>query len=68
MAAEAGMSRSGFAAHFLERIGVSPMVYLANWRVQMARELLETTDYTIGNIARRVGYDSESALSAAFVR
>ena len=62
----ANMSRSGFALTFRRKMGVAPMVYLLNWRMQIACELLATGDQPLSAIAREVGYGSESAFSAAF--
>lgn len=64
----AQMSRSGFALNFKKIVGVPPLVYLANWRMQIACELLQAGDQSLAGIATQVGYDSESAFSAAFAR
>ena len=64
----AHMSRSGFALIFKTTVGVSPLVYLANWRMQIACELLQKGDQSIATIATDVGYDSASAFSTAFNR
>ncbi len=64
----ANMSRSGLALTFRKKIGVAPMVYLMNWRMQIACELLRTGEQAIANIATVVGYSSESAFSSAFNR
>ena len=62
----AGMSRSGFALTFKKKVGVALMVYLTNWRMQIACELLQSGEDTISAIAEAVGYGSESAVSVAF--
>ena len=62
----ARMSRSGFALTFKRKVGVAPMVYLMNWRMQIACELLQAGDQALAAIACAVGYGSESAFSAAF--
>lgn len=65
----AGMSRSGFAAAFAERVGEPPASYLA--RVRMARAerlLLEQQDWPLPRIAEAVGYASPAAFSVAFKR
>ena len=64
----ANMSRSGLALTFRKKIGVAPMVYLMNWRMQIACELLRTGEQTITTIATAVGYGSESAFSSAFYK
>jgi AraC-like DNA-binding protein len=68
IAAEASVSRSVIDERFRERLGLSPIRYLAEWRMHHARELLAATDATVFAIARRVGYDSEEAFSRAFKR
>jgi AraC-like DNA-binding protein len=68
LARSAGMSRSNLALAFKKRIGLSPMDYLKQWRMQVASELLASTDQTIGAVAGAVGYASESAFSVAFAR
>ncbi|HEX4458706.1 MAG TPA: AraC family transcriptional regulator [Polyangia bacterium] len=67
LAKTAGLSRAGFALNFKKWIGVTPMEYLAQWRMQLACELLRE-DRRITEVASAVGYESESAFSAAFTR
>ena len=64
----AHMSRSGFALTFRRRLGIAPMMYLLNWRMQIACELLRSVDEPLSSIASAVGYSSESAFSAAFYK
>ena len=66
LALVASMSRSGFALAFKRKVGVAPMDYLANWRVQVACELLQDSSESLAAIASAVGYASESAFSSAF--
>lgn len=66
LAGLARMSRSGFALTFKKKVGVSPMDYLANWRMQVACELLQAGNESRSAIASAVGYASESAFSVAF--
>jgi len=68
LARVAGMSRSGFALKFKAQVGVAPMDYLTNWRIQIASELLGSGSQTVSAVALAVGYESESAFSAAFKR
>jgi transcriptional regulator GlxA family with amidase domain len=44
------------------------MQYLAEWRVQLAAQLLRETTLGVAAVALRVGYDSEAAFSRAFKR
>lgn len=66
LAREAGMSRTAFARRFREMVGMTPMQYLALWRMQKARELLGQTALTVEAVAARVGYTSLPAFSRAF--
>ena len=68
LAKVAGMSRSGFALNFKKYVGIPPMDYLTNWRMDTACELLESGDHSVGQVADAVGYESESAFSYAFTR
>jgi AraC-like DNA-binding protein len=68
LAADAGVSRAALARRFTDLVGEPPMTYLAGWRLDLAADLLRHSDDTIGAIARRVGYGSAFALSAAFKR
>jgi AraC-like DNA-binding protein len=67
LARVAGLSRAGFALNFKKWIGVTPMEYLTQWRMQIACELLQE-DRRIAEVASAVGYESESAFSVAFTR
>ncbi|MEN8175536.1 MAG: AraC family transcriptional regulator [Pseudomonadota bacterium] len=68
LAGEAGMSRSAFSVHFLERVGFSPIQYLTRWRMQLARDLLGDARLSTATVAERSGYTSEAAFSKAFKR
>ena len=63
-----GMSRSTFALKFKETVGTSPMEYLTRWRMLLAGDKLENSSDPISVIAGALGYESESAFSAAFKR
>jgi AraC-like DNA-binding protein len=65
---EVGMSRSVLAERFAHFVGVPPMQYLAQWRMQLAATLLSSTSMNLWEIAERVGYGSEAALSRAYKR
>jgi AraC-like DNA-binding protein len=66
LAKVAGLSRSGFALNFKKQVGISPMDYLTNWRIEIAREHLRAGKMSISEIANTVGYESDSAFSDAF--
>ena len=66
LARAAGMSRSSFAERFKTVLGVSPMRYLTEWRMQQAVNLLTTTRQSAAAIAEQSGYASEVAFRKAF--
>jgi AraC-like DNA-binding protein len=68
LAKEAAMSRAALAKRFVALVGQSPIQYLAGWRMHLARDLLRESTLAIGEIAGRVGYDSEAAFNRAFRR
>jgi AraC-like DNA-binding protein len=68
LASEANLSRSGFAARFKTRVGLTPQSYLQRYRFSKAVQLLRSTDAKVYEIAQRVGYDSEASFSKAFKR
>jgi AraC-like DNA-binding protein len=68
LAKEVGMSRAVLAKRFVDLVGQSPMQYLAGWRMHLARHLLRESNLDIGEIAGRVGYDSDAAFNRAFRR
>jgi AraC-like DNA-binding protein len=63
---EVGLSRSALADRFIHLIGVPPMHYLANWRMQVAAQKLRDSSASLAQVAVTVGYDSEAAFSRAF--
>ena len=63
---EVGLSRSALADRFIRLIGVPPMHYLANWRMQVATQQLRNTSMSLAQVAEMVGYESEAAFSRAF--
>lgn len=68
LAQRSGMSRTGFAMKFKKTVGVTPMEYLTRWRMARACDRLVRSDDSIAQIAFSLGYESESAFSAAFKR
>src|SRR5262245_215472 len=63
---EVGLSRSALADRFTRLIGVPPMHYLADWRMQIATEKLRSTNNSLAQVAQVIGYESEAAFSRAF--
>ena len=68
LAREAAVSRSVLAQRFAELVGETPMRYLANWRMQLAKQMMRDGAPNIQDVATRVGYDSEAAFNRAFKR
>jgi AraC-like DNA-binding protein len=68
LAKEVAVSRSILAERFVQFVGVPPIQYLAQWRIQLAASLLRAGTSSLAEIAQRVGYSSEAALSKAFKR
>jgi AraC-like DNA-binding protein len=66
LASAAAMSRSALAEKFTALIGIAPMQYLAQWRMQLAAGLLSSGSASVAEIADAVGYGSEAAFSRAF--
>jgi AraC-like DNA-binding protein len=63
-----GLSRSALHERFAQLIGVPPMHYLMQWRMQAAAHLLLESRATVAVIALEVGYESEAAFARAFKR
>ena len=62
------VSRSTLDQRFRDLLGISPMRYLADWRMHVAENLLQDTTLTVGAVADRVGYQAVEAFSRAFRR
>jgi AraC-like DNA-binding protein len=68
LANEVAMSRSAFAARFTELLGEPVMRYVSRWRMHVAMTWLKEDTAPLGELADRLGYDSEAAFSRAFKR
>ncbi|GEN12797.1 transcriptional regulator, AraC family [Myxococcus fulvus] len=68
LASSVAMSRSAFSARFTQRVGEPPMHYLARWRMYVAHSALKDERPGLGELATRMGYQSEAAFSRAFKR
>jgi AraC-like DNA-binding protein len=62
------MSRPSFARKFERALGQTPMQYLTDWRLTLARDYLLAGELTLDQIARRTGYTSPNAFAATFRR
>ena len=65
-AREHHMSTCWFIRSFRDYAHLSPLQYITSVRMLRAKELLETTDYTINEIGAMVGYDNPLYFSRIF--
>lgn len=68
MARTANLSRTALATHFQVTMGVSPMQYLTQWRMQLAAQRLLSGTRSVAAVANELGYSSEAAFRRAFKR
>lgn len=68
LAAAVGVSRAALARRFTDVVGLPPMAFLTQRRLELAADLLLEPGATLGAVARQTGYASPFALSAAFRR
>ncbi|MFC2567792.1 MAG: helix-turn-helix domain-containing protein, partial [Haemophilus parainfluenzae] len=68
LAERLSMSRSTFTRHFRKATGMSLNQWLIEARLQRARELLESTDLSITDIAEQSGFHSDTALRQHFLK
>jgi AraC-like DNA-binding protein len=68
VAGRVGLSRSALHDRFVRFIGLTPMQYLTNWRMQIASRLLTQSSATLASVALDTGYESDAAFSRAFKR
>jgi AraC family transcriptional regulator, transcriptional activator FtrA len=68
LAERAGMSERTFLRRFQDSVGQSPVDWLQRERMYRARELLESTDGKLSDIAEQSGYSSLETFRAAFKR
>lgn len=66
LAAMAHLNKYYFSHSFSHTYGVSPISYLTSRRLKAAKELLQTTDYSVAEVARLSGFSSQSYFSQAF--
>lgn len=65
LAAEAGMSRSAFAARFRDAVGEPPAAYLLRWRMAIAQAELRQ-GAQVKAVADAAGYGNAASFSRAF--
>ncbi|MET8046083.1 helix-turn-helix domain-containing protein [Streptosporangium sp. NPDC005286] len=62
LAAHARMSRRTFTRRFRDEVGLSPGQWLILQRVELARQLLESSDLPVDGIALRAGFGTAASL------
>jgi AraC-like DNA-binding protein len=68
LARRIGLSRTRLAERFRHFLGESPMAYLAQWRLKLGAEILQSTEDSVSQVAAAVGYGSEASFNRAFRR
>lgn len=68
LAARAYLSRRTFDRRFRSRTGSAPLQWLTTQRVIQAQRLLETSDYSVEEVADRCGFRSAVSLRSHFRR
>jgi AraC-like DNA-binding protein len=66
LAEEAGMSRSVFSGLFKKTMGMTPMAYLASWRMRLAAQRIKNGDRNLAILSDQLGYQSEAAFRRTF--
>jgi AraC-like DNA-binding protein len=61
-------SRTVLSERFSQTVGLAPMQYLTEWRLQLAAEQLTAGSRKVAAVSAEVGYESEAAFSRAFKR
>lgn len=68
LARRAAISERHLTRLFAAELGTTPAAYVESVRIDAARRLLESTDLTVAEVARRVGFRSDAVLHRAFGR
>lgn len=68
LARRVGVSRATLARRFTALVGVPVITHLREHRLELAADLLRTTDRTLAAVAREVGFADAFSLSAAYRR
>lgn len=68
LAGVVGLSAARVHKRFVDETGLTPMAYVRDKRLRLGRQLLHNSRLSVGEIAARVGYTSQSAFTAALSR
>ena len=66
LADQESVSVRTFTRRFREEVGMPPLRWIKQQRVERARQLLETTDLPVETVARQVGFGTASSLREHF--
>ena len=66
LAKSVGVSRTLLFSRFRSAVGESPIKYLTNWKMMIAKQLLKETDLNVAEICDRIGYLSKSSFIRSF--
>ncbi|MEU0859424.1 helix-turn-helix domain-containing protein [Streptomyces griseofuscus] len=64
LAEHARMSLRSFTRRFRDEVGMTPVQWLTAQRLELAKQLLETTDLSIDLVAHRAGFGTANSLRA----
>ncbi len=62
----AGMSSAYFSRLFHQKTGFSPIIFIQKIRIEVACQLLKTTDMRINEVAEHIGYNDQLYFSRIF--
>ncbi|CAA0136312.1 HTH-type transcriptional regulator CdhR [Mycolicibacterium vanbaalenii] len=68
LAAQSAMSRRSYLRQFAKATGTTPIKWLTEQRIQASLTLLESSSFSVEQIAARVGFDSPVTYRYHFVR
>lgn len=64
----AGMSRTSFVLRFTELMGIAPIQYVTQWRINEAHRMLREQNISVATVAEAVGYSTEASFRRTFKR
>ena len=68
MAAQSGLTERSFLRRFKRATGQSPIQYVQTLRIEEAKQIIETSDAPLDDVAAQVGYTEPSAFRRMFMR
>jgi transcriptional regulator GlxA family with amidase domain len=66
MSTRAGLTERGFHGRFRRATGMSPLEYVQTLRIEEAKQILETTDMPLDDVALEVGYSEPASFRRLF--